>query len=94
MAGTAGDLYAFTLEDDAMGPERPKGTEFVFDVAKSPSPGSLVLVIDAHNQLHAREYRQGAKPGDWTAAAVNRAYASFEGFDVRLVATAKYLTLP
>lgn len=94
VSGTAGDLYAFTLDDDAMGPERPRGTEFVFDVAKKPSPGSLVLVVDAHHQLHAREYRQGAKPGEWTAAAVNRAYASFDGADVRLVATAKYLTLP
>lgn len=94
VSGLAGDLYAFTLEDDAMAPDRPKGTEFVFDVAKTPSPGSLVLVIDEHEQLHCREYRQGSAPGHWMAAALNRAYASFDGASVRLVAVAKYLTLP
>jgi transcriptional regulator with XRE-family HTH domain len=93
MAGTD-ELFAFTLDDDALAPDRPRGTEFVWDRTKPPSPGSPVLVVDAHNQLHAREYRQGSAPGEWVAAAVNRAYASFPGDQVTLVAAAKYLTLP
>lgn len=63
-------------------------------ISKQPLPGSLVLVLDKHQQLHCREYRQGASPGQWVAAALNRAYASFDGADVRLMAVAKYLTLP
>lgn len=90
--GQAGEVYAFQLDDDALAPDMPRGTELVFDVAKQPNPGSVVLVLDSHGELHAREYRQD--PAGWVAAAVNRAYASFSSSDVRLLAVATYKALP
>lgn len=94
MGGTAGDLYAFKLDDDALAPDFPRGTEFVFDVRKEPTPRSVVLVLDEHQQLHAREYRQGAAPGQWIAGANNRAFQSFDSASIKLLAVARYLTLP
>lgn len=94
VAGDVGKLYSFALDDDALAPDHPRGREFVFDADKQPVPGAVVLVLDEHQQLHAREFRQGQRPGEWLAAAVNRAYSSFESSSVKLLATAAYLKLP
>lgn len=94
VAGESGKLYSFALDDDALAPDHPRGREFVFDADKQPAPGAVVLVLDQHQQLHAREFRQGSSPDQWQAAAVNRAYSSFDGASVKLLATASYLKLP
>lgn len=92
MTGAAGDVYAFVLDDDALAPDYPRGTELIFDVAKHPSPGSVVLVVDNQSNLQAREYRQSEN--GWVASSINRAYSSFDGTLVRLVATARYRSMP
>lgn len=92
MTGAAGDVYAFVLDDDALAPDYPRGTELVFDVAKKPAPGSVVLVVDGQSNLQAREFRQAAN--GWVASSINRAYASFDGSTVRLLATARYRAMP
>lgn len=87
-----GDEFRHALADDALAPEHPAGTDMVWSTSKQPKIGSVVLVVDAHNQLHARRYAQGRMPGQWLANAVHPAYASFDSQadGLRVVAVAKY----
>lgn len=87
-----GDEFRYALADDALAPEHPAGTDMVWSTSKQPKIGSVVLVVDAHNQLHARRYAQGRMPGQWLANAVHPAYASFDSQadGLRVVAVAKY----
>lgn len=87
--------FRFALEDDALAPEHPRDTEFIWSRSKAPAIQSLVLVKDKHDQVHAREYRQGRAPGQWLAAATNRAFASFDSIedDLQVLAVAVYRQL-
>lgn len=88
--------FRYALEDDALAPEHPRDTEFIWSRAKVPTFQSLVLVRDKHHQVHAREYRQGRAPGQWLAAASNRAFASFDSAEdeLQVLAVAVYRQLP
>ena len=88
--------FRFALEDDALAPEHPRDTEFIWSRTKPPAFQSLVLVKDKHDQVHAREYRQGRAPGQWLAAASNRAFASFDSAEdqLQVLAVAVYRQLP
>lgn len=81
-----GDLFVSAMPDDSAAPDFPSGTEIEWSTTKAYQPGSLVLVRDEHGTLHARECRQGHQPGTWVAAAINRAYASFDSPQIVLVA--------
>ena len=89
-----GSEFRYALSDDALAPGHPRGTDIVWSTEKRPAIGSLVLVVDPHQQLHARQYAQGMAPSKWVAAATHQAYASFDGDGLRLVAVAKYRELP
>lgn len=95
-ASQLGELFVSAMPDDAASPEFPKSMEVVWSTTKAPQFGSLVMVRDKHGRLHAREYRQGSKPNHWIAAALNRAYASFDSEDdgLRIVAVAAFRALP
>lgn len=84
--GQLGDLFISAMPDDSAAPDFPAGTEIEWSTRKPHQPGSLVLVRDEHGTLHARECRQGHQPGTWIAAAINRAYASFDSPQITLIA--------
>lgn len=88
--------FRFAIEDDALAPEHPRDTEFIWSRTKPPTFQSLILVKDKHGQLHAREYRQGRAPGQWLAASTNRAFASFDSAEdqLQVLAVAVYRQLP
>jgi hypothetical protein len=81
-----GDTFLTAMPDDSAAPEYPRGTEIIWSTIKKPQIGSLVLLRDAHGTMHAREYRQGKAPGQWLAVPINRAYATFDGAEVEVVA--------
>jgi hypothetical protein len=83
-------LFELAVPDGALGPGTPQGTEFVWSTTREPAPERLVIVRDSYGQAHVREYRRGAAPGQWTAAAVVPSYPSFDGADVTLLAVSKY----
>ena len=85
-----GSEFRYALSDDALAPELPKGTDLVWSTTKKPSVGSVVLVVDEHDQLHARRYAQGRSPAEWTARAPNPNYASLEADGLRIAAVAAY----
>ena len=85
-----GREFRYALEDDALAPELPKGTDLVWSTTKKPSVGSVVLVVDEHDQLHARRYAQGRSPSEWTARAPNPNYASLSADGLRIAAVAAY----
>lgn len=71
------ELFRFALPDDAMAPELAAGTEIVWTTRRRIAPGRLLLLADAHQQLHVRRCQQGDGPGAWIAAAANPAYRTF-----------------
>lgn len=82
-------LFRAELPDDAMAPEFPKGTELVWSTRQRMIPGRVVLVRDKHGQVHARECRQGAGPGEWSAVPRNDAYVTLQGSAVDLIAVSR-----
>ena len=71
-------LFVLALRDDALAPDYPKGTAVVWSKTRAPRPGRLVLVRDAHGRDHARLIQEGKAPGEWTAAALHRGFASLD----------------
>jgi plasmid maintenance system antidote protein VapI len=71
-------LFVLVLRDDALAPEFPRGTAVVWSKARKPQPGRLVLVRDQYGRDHVRAYHLGRAPGQWTAAAHNPAFPSFD----------------
>ena len=90
MSGTVEleELFSTTMPDDSCGAAWPRGLEVVWSTTRTAQPGSVVLVRDKHNQLHARHYRQGRAPGHWIAAAENPAFATFDSITDRLTVVA------
>lgn len=90
------ELFQTAIPDDAMAPEYPRGLEMIWSTTKAPQVGSLVLVRVDRGAVHVREYRQGTLPGQWTAAASHRAYASFSSSDgaVEVIAVAAFKAMP
>lgn len=88
--------FTLTLIDDALAPEHPRGTVFVWSVSRQPEYGSIVLVRDRHDQVVARRYSQGREPGRWRAVASHRDHADFDSIDdaLTIVATARFRELP
>ena len=86
---TVPDLFRTVLEDDALAPDMPRGTEVVWTTRRRVAPGRIVLLRDAHKQIHARICHQGRAPGHWTGTANNPAYVSLSsdepGFEVLAV---------
>ena len=72
------DRFISVMPDDQAAPRCATGAQCVWSTIKPARPGRVVLLKDKHGQLHAREYRQGKAPGQWTAAAINPAYVSFD----------------
>ncbi|MEY2689170.1 MAG: hypothetical protein RL375_3368 [Pseudomonadota bacterium] len=72
------DVFRFALADDAMAPEFPAGTELVWTTRRRIAPGRLLLLQDAHGQLHVRRCHQGAQPGTWLATATNPAFRALD----------------
>lgn len=83
------DVFRTILVDDALAPEYPKGTEILWTTKRRAMPGRIVLVIDRHRQVHARECRQGRDPGQWIGAPMNSAYVSFNSSELELLAVFK-----
>lgn len=89
------DTFRAALVDDALAPQYPRGTEIVWTTRRRAAPGRLVLVRDAHGQLHARQFRQSTLPGRWIAAALNPAFATLEDSDsLHIVAVYKGVLEP
>ena len=72
------ERFISVMPDDQAAPRCAAGAQCVWSTIKPARPGRVVLLKDKHGQLHAREYRQGKAPGQWTAAAINPAYVSFD----------------
>lgn len=83
-------IFRALMSDDAMSPDFPAGTEVVWTTRRRAAPGRLLLVKDAHGQLHARMCHQGQEPGTWAAVASNPAYLSFSSTDAGLQLVAVY----
>jgi transcriptional regulator with XRE-family HTH domain len=81
MGNVPESLFVLHLRDDALAPDHPAGCAVVWSKHREPKPGRLVLVRDKHGVDHARVYHQGRAPGDWLAAATNRAFADFHPVD-------------
>lgn len=98
-AGAPGNLpetFMLTLDDDALAPDHPRGTVFIWNRARAPRVGSVVLVRDRHGRLHARRYAQGREPGRWRANATQRDHLELDSQDdgLDLLATAAFRELP
>lgn len=90
-----GPEFTFALADEALSPDHPKGSDFIWSTTKQPAIGSVVLLADKHNLVHARIYGQGTGPDHWLATSANRAYRSFDSATdgIKLIAVAKYKEL-
>ncbi len=82
-------LFKLALADDALAPDYPAGTLFVWSTTKRPRIGSIVLVVDSFNQPHARRHAQGRAPGQWVAEATGAGFLPFDGAEVTLLAVAE-----
>jgi len=87
-----GKEFSMQLPDDALAPDRPKGLNIIWSRERKPNPGSPVLVLDAHQRLHARLYSQGRRPDHWLATPTNRGYLELDSDadQLELVATGLY----
>lgn len=83
-------IFRSVLEDDALAPEHPVGTEIVWTTRRRPAPGRLLLLRDRHGQLHARLCHQGRAPGQWIAAPTNPAFLSFDSQEEGVVLLAVF----
>ncbi len=83
------EVFRTILPDDALAPDYPRGTELLWTTKRRAMPGRLVLIRDAHKQVHARECRQGREPGRWLAVPTNPAYLAFDSHEVTLLAVLK-----
>lgn len=90
LSSSTPDLFRAVLNDDALAPELPRGTEIVWTTRRLLLPGRVVLVKDRRGQLHARRCHQGTAPGHWIAAASNSAYRSFDSTADGLTVIAVY----
>lgn len=72
------DTFRTVLPDDAMAPKYPQGTEIVWTSRRRVAPGRLLLLSDAHGQLHARLCTQGHAPGHWLAVPSNAAFVTLD----------------
>lgn len=86
--------FEAAMPDDALAPDYPRGLVFVWSKTKQAGAGSVVLLRDMHGQPQVREYRRGLAPGQWAAAAINRAYPSFDDQSATIVATASFRGMP
>lgn len=84
------DLFRTVLTDDALAPDLPRGSEVVWTTRRRIAPGRIMLLRDAHQQVHARVCHQGRSPGTWTANANNSAFVNFSNTDPGLVVLAVY----
>jgi hypothetical protein len=71
------ETFRFAMPDEAMAPEFPAGTEIVWTTRRRIAPGRLLLLVDAHDQLHVRRCQQSDSPGSWVAGPQNAAYRTF-----------------
>lgn len=87
-----GKEFAMALPDDALAPDRPRGLNIIWSCERKPNPGSPILVLDAHQRLHARLYTQGRRPDHWLATPTNRGYLELDSDNdqLELIATGLY----
>lgn len=69
--------FRLAVPDDALAPDTPRGTVFIFDTGARPRPGYAVLVQDKAGGRHVRRFVQSIG-SEWRAEARNSAYASLE----------------
>lgn len=84
------DVFRTVLADDALAPDMPRGTEVVWTTKRRPQPGRVMLLRDAHGQIHARMCHQGHAPGHWRALATSRVYVDFDSDEPGLTLLAIY----
>ena len=82
------DRFIAVMPDDQAAPRCPAGAQCVWSTIKPARPGRVVLVKDQQSQLHAREYRQGKAPGEWSASAINPSSVSLDAKEDGLVIVA------
>jgi transcriptional regulator with XRE-family HTH domain len=74
--GSLPRLFLLAVPDGALGPASPKGTTYLWDTDREPTPERLIIVKDRHGHAHVRAFELGAEPGRWTARA-HGAYPSW-----------------
>lgn len=84
------DLFRTILNDDALAPDLPRGTEVLWTTRRRISPGRAMLVRDQHGHVHARICHQGNAPGQWRAIATNAAFLSYDSGDIGVSVVAVY----
>lgn len=78
MVSVPDSLFTLHLRDDALAPEHPRGTRVVWRPGRKLAARRLVLLRDAHGDLHARVLYATEAPGQWHAKATHAAFLSFE----------------
>lgn len=78
------ELFRTLLNDDALAPQYPRGTDVVWTTRRRVLPGRVVLIRDAHQQLHARICAQSNQPGQWLAMATHPQYVNMQSRDDQL----------
>lgn len=73
MSSELPQVFWIELRDDALAPERPRGTKVEVTRGLAPEPGDGILIKDNLNNWYLRIYRE-RRAGEWFAAAVNRDY--------------------
>lgn len=87
---TVPDIFRVVLNDDALAPELPRGTEVVWTTRRRVAPGRPMLLRDAHGQVHARMCHQGRTPGHWVAKGATAAFVEFDKAEPGLRVLAVY----
>jgi phage repressor protein C with HTH and peptisase S24 domain len=70
-------VFWLPMPDDAMAPRLAAGDSAKITVGLHPRPGDGVLLRDTGGNLFVRLYRV-RNPGEWTAQAINPAFASLD----------------
>lgn len=84
------DIFRAVLQDDALAPDLPRGTEVVWTTRRRVSPGRPMLLQDEHGQVHARMCHQGRTPGHWVAKGATDAFVAFDKHEPGLRVLAVY----
>lgn len=77
MQGRLPGQFVLATRDTALQPKFASGTRFIFDTARQPQAGDVVLVRDADGHHYIREYHL-LRAGQWLAAATNQAYSPMQ----------------
>lgn len=83
--------FKLAVPDDALAPDTPRGTVFIFSTELRPQVGDGVLVEDGTGRRYLRMYAE-APGGGWQAKARQAAYITLDSVADKLVvlATAEY----